>query len=106
MMTRRGRGASHGGCSSEHGGCSHGRGQNYTGARTVAKSGLCAALGNNMLDYGHKAAADQMRTLLEKLVQFVGTNYGQDISNELQNKIPVILPKPVHTPEGWARHVI
>ena len=104
MMTRRGRGASHSGCGSEHGGRSRGRGQNYTGARMVAKSGLCAALGNNVFDYGHRAAADQMRTSWEKLVQFVGTNYGQDISNELQNKIPVTLPKPVHTPEVLARH--
>jgi hypothetical protein len=36
----------------------------------------------------------------------VGTNYGQDISNELQNKIPVILSEPVHTPEVLARHAI
>jgi hypothetical protein len=86
MMTRRGRGASCGGHGSEHGRHSCGRGQNYTGARMAAKSGLCAALGNN--DYGHRAAADQMRTSWEKLVQFVGTNYGQDKSNELQNKIP------------------
>jgi hypothetical protein len=47
-----------------------------------------------------------MRTLWEKLVQFVGTNYGQDISNELQNKIPVILSEPVHMPEVLARHAI
>jgi hypothetical protein len=53
-----------------------------TGIRTVAKSGLCAALGNNVFDYGHRAAVDQMRTSWEKLIQFVGTNYGQDISNE------------------------
>jgi hypothetical protein len=52
------------------------------------------------------AAADQMRTSWEKLVQFVGTNYGQDISNELQNKIPVILSEPVHTLEVLARHAI
>jgi hypothetical protein len=39
-------------------------------------------------------------------VQFVGTNYGQDISNELQNKIPVILSEPVHTLEVLARHAI
>jgi hypothetical protein len=32
---------------------------------------------------------------------------GQDISNELQNnKIPVILSEPVHTPEVLARHAI
>jgi hypothetical protein len=72
----------------------------------AAKSGLCAALGNNVFDYGHRAAADQMRTSWEKLIQFVGTNYGQDISNELQNKIPVILSEQVHTPEVLARHAI
>jgi hypothetical protein len=38
-----------------------------------------------------------MRTSWEKLAQYVGTNYGQDISNELQNKITVILVEPVHT---------
>jgi hypothetical protein len=101
-----GRGGSHGGCGSKRGGCGHGTGQNYTGARMVAKSGLCAALGINVFDYGHRAAADQMRTSWEKLVHFVGTNYGQDISNELQNKIPVIVSEPFHTPEVLARHAI
>jgi uncharacterized protein CbrC (UPF0167 family) len=95
-----------GGRSSKCGGCSRGRGQNYTGARMVAKSGLCAALGINVFDDGHRAAADQMRTSWEKLVQFVGTNYGQDISNELQNKIPMILSEPVYTLEVLARHAI
>jgi hypothetical protein len=47
-----------------------------------------------------------MRTSWEKLVQFVGINYGQDVSNELQNTIPVILSEPVHTPEVLARHAI
>jgi hypothetical protein len=72
----------------------------------VAKSGLCTALGNNVFDYGHWAAVDQMRISWEKLMHFMGTNYGQDISNELQNKIPVILSEPVHTPEVLARHAI
>jgi hypothetical protein len=105
-MTGRGRGGSYGGCSGECGGHGCGRGQNYTGTMTVAKSGLCAALGNNMFDYGHRAAVDQMQTLWEELVQFMVTNYGQDISNELQNKILVTLTKPVHTPEVLARHAI
>jgi hypothetical protein len=47
-----------------------------------------------------------MQTLWEKLVQFVGTNYGQDMSNGLQNKIPVMLTEPVHTLEILARHAI
>jgi hypothetical protein len=31
--------------------------------------------------YGQKSAADQMRTSWENLVQYFGTNYGQDINN-------------------------
>jgi hypothetical protein len=105
-MTRRGRGGSCSRCSGKRSGCGHVRGQNYTSAQTVAKRGLCAVLGNNGFDYGHRATADQMQTSWEKLVQFVGTNYGQDISNELQNRIPVTLTKPVHTLEVLVRHAI
>jgi hypothetical protein len=54
-----------------------------------------------LLDYGQKSAADQMRTSWEK---YVGTNYGQYISNELQNKITVILVKPVHTDDVLLKH--
>jgi hypothetical protein len=71
-MTGRGRGGSHSVRGSEHGGRGRGRGQNYTGARTAAKSGLCAALGNNVFDYGHRAAADQIITSWETLIQFAG----------------------------------
>ena len=39
-------------------------------------------------------------------MQYVGTNYGQDISNELQNKLTVNLVEPVHAPEVIARHII
>jgi hypothetical protein len=45
-----------------------------------------------------------MRTSWEKLAQYVGTNYGQDISNELQNKITVILVEPMHTDDVLLKH--
>jgi hypothetical protein len=45
-----------------------------------------------------------MRTSWEKLAQYVGTNYGQDISNELQNKITVILVEPVHADDVLFKH--
>jgi hypothetical protein len=45
-----------------------------------------------------------MRTSWEKLEQYVGTNYGQDISNELQNKITFILVEPVHTDDVILKH--
>jgi hypothetical protein len=57
-----------------------------------------------VFDYGHKAATDQMRTLWKKLVQYVGTNYRQDISNELQNKVTVTLAEPVHSTTVMTRH--
>jgi hypothetical protein len=57
-----------------------------------------------VFDYGQKSAADQMRTSWEKLAQYVGTNYGQDIRNELQNKITVILIEPVHTDDVLLKH--
>ena len=61
-----------------------GRGQNYAVNRQTSTTGLCAALGYNVFDYGHKAAADQMRTSLDKLIEYVGTTYGQDISNDFR----------------------
>ena len=39
-------------------------------------------------------------------MQYFGTNYGQDISSELQNKITVKLVEPVHALEVIARHAI
>jgi hypothetical protein len=86
------------------GGRGRGRGQNYTGSANAARKGICANLGTNVFDYGQKSAADQMRTSWEKLAQYVGTNYGQEISNELQNKITVILIEPVHTDVVLLKH--
>jgi hypothetical protein len=60
---------------------------------------MCANLGTNVFGYGQKSAADLMHTSWERLVQYVGTTYGQDISNELQNKITVDIIEPVHSAE-------
>jgi hypothetical protein len=79
--------------------CGRGRGrcQNYTGSANAAKRGLCTNLGTNVFDDDQKSAADQMHTSWEKLVKYVGTNYVQDIKNELQNNITVVLINPLHT---------
>jgi hypothetical protein len=89
-----------------HGGRGRGRGQNYTGSANAAKRGMCTNLGTHVFEYGQKSAADQMRTSWEKLVQYVGTNYGQDINKELQNKVWVVLTEPVHTDNVLARHSV
>ena len=57
-----------------------------------------------MFDYGQKASADQMRTSWEKLVQYVGTSYGHDISNDLQNKLAGVLPDPEYELSILMRH--
>ena len=81
------------------------RGQNYSGAGTGGgKQGLCSAIGKNVFNYGQKASADQMITSWEKMVQYVGTSYGHDISNELQNKIAVVLPEPEYELAILMRH--
>jgi hypothetical protein len=56
--------------------------------------------------YGQKSAADQKHTSWEKLVNYVGTNYRQDINNELHSKITVVLAKPVHTDDVLMRHSV
>ena len=97
MSGRGGRGYRGGRGNSGRGGRGRGRGQSYTGAATAAKKGLRTSLGTNVFDYGQKNVADQMRTTWEKLVQHVGTSYGQDISNELQNKTTVTIVQQVHS---------
>jgi hypothetical protein len=57
-----------------------------------------------VFEYVQNSAADLMRTSWEKLVQYVGTNYGQDISNELQNKINVDIIEPVDYSELLRKH--
>jgi hypothetical protein len=47
-----------------------------------------------------------MRNSWEKLVQYVGTNYGQYINNELQNKVWVVLTEPVHNDDVLAIHSV
>ena len=37
-------------------------------------------------------------------MQHIGTNYGQDISNEFQNKTIVTIVQPVHTADVLSRH--
>jgi hypothetical protein len=93
-----------GGRNNGRGGRGCGRGQNYTGLTNTTKKDMCANIGTNVFDYGQNSAADLMRTSWEKLVQYVGTNYGQDISNELQNNISVDIIEPVHSAEVLRKH--
>jgi kynurenine formamidase len=67
---------------------------------------MCTNLGTNVFDYGQKSAVDQIHTSWEKLVHYFGTNYVQNINNELQNKVWVVLTEPVHTDNVLVRHSV
>jgi hypothetical protein len=56
-----------------------------SGTSKNTKVGLCKELNKNIFDYGSKTAADLMRNLQVKIVQYVGAKYGEDIANELEN---------------------
>jgi hypothetical protein len=58
----------------------------------------------NVFDYEHKAAADEMRTSWETLVQDACRIYGLDISNELRKETTVVISDPVHTAAVITRH--
>ena len=57
-----------------------------------------------MFDYGHKGVADQMRTSWDKLCQYVGTEFGEDIANELSNKTVVTIAEPQYPADAVTRH--
>ena len=87
-------------------GCTkHGQGHNYSGTNSISKKYIFTDLGNNIFDYGDKAAVDHIRKLWEKLFHNFGTNYGQDIINELIIKVKLNLVTPFHLTEVLVRHV-
>ena len=61
-----------------------------SGTSKNTKVGLCKELDGNIFDYGSKTAADQMRNLQVKIVQYVKAKYGEDIANELENQSRLI----------------
>ena len=80
-----------------------GRGQNAgheeRGAANTPKTlkvGLCKELENHIFDYGVHNAADLMRTTQEKIAQYVGIKFGEDIANKLTNKTMVKGAPPVY----------
>jgi hypothetical protein len=83
----------------------------YTSNFKTSKVGLCKELENNSFDYGVPNAANLMRTTQEKIGQYVGIKYVEDIANELTNKATVTIPLPVYSTaillrhQEWERHV-
>jgi antitoxin component of MazEF toxin-antitoxin module len=60
----------------------------------IEEKGKVAALGTNVFDYGSKKCADLLRTTLEAIVTYVGTQHGNDIKMEIVNRKIFVVPKP------------
>ena len=90
---------------SENGqGQGRGRGTGYTSKPKTSKVGLCKELEDNIFDYGIPNAVNLMRTTQEKIGQYVGIKYGEDIANELTNKATMTIPPPVYSTAILLRH--
>ncbi len=68
------------------------------------KVGLCKELENHIFDYGVSNAADLMCTTQEKIAQYVGIKYAEDIANELTNKTTMKVAPPVYSAAIVLRH--
>ena len=106
-MSGRGGARGRGGRGGRAGRTSGGRGNAYMGSRAkTTKVGLCKDLEGNVFDFGTTSAADQMRITQEKIAQYIGAKYGEDIANELQNKTTVVLPPPTYSSATMTRHAL
>ena len=74
------------------------------GSTTVELQGLCPSLGENLFTYGEKGSADQIKTTQDKIVQYVGIQYGNYIRTELLIQTEFIIPKPEHSQETLDEH--
>jgi hypothetical protein len=70
------------------------------------KVGLCKDLEGNVFDSGTTSAADQIQITQEKIGQYIGAKYGEDIANKLQNKTRVVLSAPAHPSTTMTQHTL
>jgi hypothetical protein len=82
-----------------------GRGQGYSTKPKSTKVGLCKELEHHVFDYGGHGAADTMRITQEKIQQYAGIKYGVDITNELKNRVQVVIDQPKYTQAIMTRHI-
>ena len=74
-----------------------GRGLDYSSKRKTTKVGLCKELEGHIFDYGGHGAANLMRVTQEKIQQYIGIKFGEDIANDIKNKKVVVLTPPKYS---------
>ena len=101
----RGRNAGRNGCGAANGQENgRGRGAGYTSKPKTAKVGLCKELENIIFNYGVSNAANLMHTTQEKIAQYIGIKYREDIANKLTNKTTVTVAPPMYSLAILLRH--
>jgi hypothetical protein len=84
-----------------------GRGNAYTSGRVkTTQVGLCKDLKGNMFDFGTTSTADQMQITQEKIAQYIGAKYGEDIANKLQNKTRIVFSAPAYPSATMTQHAL
>jgi hypothetical protein len=91
------------GCSGRKG---WGAGYQSHGKPKSTKVGLCKELENHIFDYGGHGAANTMRVTQEKILQYVGLKFGEDIANKLKNKTTMVLTPSKYSAAIEQRHVM
>jgi hypothetical protein len=100
----RGGGRNPGGGRGRGGGRSTGGRSSSTTTTKSTQKGLCAELEGNVFDIGQRTSADLRRTTLEKIIQYVGAKYGEDIAAEIDTRAIASLSTPTHAAEVLRKH--
>ncbi len=99
-----GQGDGRGGRNGRGGSGRQGHGSGYSSKPKTIKVGLCKELEGHIFDYGGHGAADTMRVTQEKIQQYVGIKFGEDIANKIKNKKLVVLTPPKYSDVIELRH--
>jgi hypothetical protein len=100
----RGQGDRHGRRDGCNGPGRQGHGLGYSIKPKTTKMGLCKELEGHIFDYGGHGAANTMRVTQEKIQQYVGIKFGEDIANEIKNMKLVVLTPPKYSNAIKLRH--
>jgi hypothetical protein len=66
--------------------------------------GLCKELEGHIFNYGRHGAANTMRVTQEKIQQYVGIKFGEDIANEIKSRKLGVLTPPKYSNAIDLRH--
>jgi hypothetical protein len=59
-----------------------------------------------VFDFGTTSKANQTRITQEKIGQYIGAKYGEDIANKLQNKTRIVFSAPVYPSAMMTQHAL